>query len=173
MYKQKCTIVYFGAVLLFLLAASIHAQVAIPITISSPEFSCTTSAGSQTIAVTSWSWAAQNSASPESISPAPPSVTAGPLRISKGADACSPVLLRLVLTARKLGTVTLVDNQAKQIVALSGVFINVDESSDSEGGKPKESLSFNFTKIEITYTQLNQQVCWDNVTKTSQCSGGA
>jgi type VI protein secretion system component Hcp len=171
MYKQKCTMLYFGAVLLFLPAASIHAQVAIPITISSPDFNCTTSAGGQAFAVTSWSWGAQNTASPESTSPASPSVTAGPLRISKAADACSPVLLSLALAARELGTVTLVDNQAKQIVALSGVFVNVDESSDSDGGKPKESLSFNFTKIKVTYTQQNQEVCWDNLTKRSGCSG--
>lgn len=154
-----------------LLIASLKEQVVSPITITSPDLNCTTSTGGQAFTVNSYSLTTTG-AEAEKVPASGPGPIAGPLRITKVDDACSPALLNMVLGGSRAKMVTLKDNQANRTITLSGVSFNLDVLSDGEGDKPQEVISMSFDEISITF-HSQTTVCWDNRTKRKCAPSGA
>jgi type VI protein secretion system component Hcp len=176
MYKRVKLYVVAAAAPIFL-AVSVQAQPVNLITMSSTGFNCT-AAGGQAFAVKSYTLKTRHStgaesSTPESKHPSPPGTFSGPLRVNKAIDACSPVLLRLVLEGTHVPKVKLVDNLTKIEVVLSDVTFILEELLGSgDSGLPQESISMNYAEIEWVYTPENTDVCWDNLAKVSRCVTG-
>jgi type VI protein secretion system component Hcp len=156
-----------------ILVASLQAQVVNPITMNSTGFNCT-AAGGETFAVKSYTLKTRSSTDVDSSTQESkhPGTFSGPLRVNKAIDACSPVLLRLVLDGTHVQRVTLVDNLTKIDLVLSDVIFISDELASGDSGLPQESISMTFGKIEVHYTAQNAVVCWDNLAKISRCVAG-
>jgi hypothetical protein len=142
MYK-RVKLCYVVAAVPIILAASVQAQPLNLIAMNSTGFNCSTPAGGQTFAVKSYTLNTQNStkaqeSTPESAHPSPPGVVSGPLRLNKGVDTCSPVLLRLVLEGTHVQRVMLVDNLTKLELVLSDVvFFSNELLGSGDSGLPK------------------------------------
>jgi hypothetical protein len=172
----KRVTVYLRAVALIILAVSVQAQPPNSIAVNSPGLNCTTPAGADTFAVTSYTLSAEQPAPAPAPSPgtaSPPGAIVGPLLLNKASDGCSPALFQLLVDGSVLDTVTLVDNRGKKIMFLKTGRLTTAQIRDPENPLPPETIVLHFERIAITY--IDQQgksktVCWDNIGKTSRCA---
>ena len=98
------------------------------------------------IDILSWSWGTSRTASRT------PPQGSGTLTITKSVDASSPALADASRSRRRFQWVTLTlppsrAGEAEMVVTLADVTVGSVERS-SDGSRPTESVSFNFTKIK-------------------------
>ena len=144
------------------------------ITIKIGNLSCTTSAGSNTFEVSSYSFGASQQTSSGSASGGAGAgkATIAPLKATKKFDACSPRLFGGVVTGEHFATADLVQHDGDGDITLTisltdavitSYVIGGDDSSDT----PQESISIEFRKICISEPSSNNKLCFDASTNTT------
>lgn len=110
------------------------------------------------IDIESFSFSASNSTKPASTKAG--KVSRGPMHFTKVVDATSPTLMTHCMNGKHINSATLSmrASNAKAdflTITLTGVVISNYAESATSNETPTESISLNFTKIEIKYSTQN------------------
>jgi len=144
--------------------AKVKAKSAITATLGN--LSCSTSAGTDTFDVQSWSWGASN---PVDLigggGGGAGKVSVSDLSVMKGFDACSPALFGAVATGKAFPTLTLTQSNhdgAATTVTLTDVRVSSWQAGGSLATESAtESVSFTFSKVCLADGTSGAKFCYD------------
>ena len=122
----------------------------------------------------SFSWGAVNAgvSTGSSTGGAVGKATISTLNVSKAFDGCSPALFRAAVTGGHYSTLTLVQQDKKNValmtVTLSEVFVQSIQWSGSAGdAQTAENVAFDFAKVCIQDGPSGNKVCYDRLMNTT------
>ena len=127
---------------------------------------CTTSAGSDTFEISSYSFGAEQTSSGSSSGGAGGKPTLSALNLTKGFGECSPRLFGAVVTGNHFPSADLLqqdgDGNTVLTINLTDAIISSYEIAGSESvDRPNESISIQFEKICITGANSTDKLCYD------------
>ena len=135
------------------------------ITVSIGALGCTTSLGTDTFPVLSWSWGASNPVDLSGGGGGAGKVNLGDLAIMKPFDACSPALFGAVATGKAFPNLTLTASNkdgTTTTLTLSDVHVSSWQASGSATSEAAaESASFTFSKICLADGGSGARFCYD------------
>lgn len=164
-----------GMALLVLLGASASAQNNqkgdSTITVKLEDLTCTTSLGTATFNALAWSFGAVNTGSSSSGGGGGAGkAEVSALNVQKRFDECSPALFAGVTTGKHFKSLTLTQQDKKDVimtVMLTDVLVSsYSLDGNNEAKEPTESLSFDASKICINDAESGNKACFDFKTQT-------